>query len=188
MALPSKQNIMKGATIYPSINFSSPSNSSNVTGETYNAVRGSFLISTYTPAVVIGQQLGLVGTNLSESSNCFSFPDYDYDSKRGFKTLNIQLTQVSYSDIDTAGTPNFTSRFAEITTSAVLNQTTGIWTTSSNETPSTNSPANLGDDPFPLSYNSCVYYDVDRFKFKIVRSSGSTARLQQFIKGIYTLY
>ena len=44
--------------------------------------------------------------------------------------------------------------------------------------------------PWPIDYEQCVSFDVstNRFIFKLVRTSGSTAELKQLIKGIYTLY
>lgn len=186
------QNLLKGTTIYPTLNLSAQANSADDDGKSYNVYKGSFMVSAITPPPPIpppGASIGLVGSYLSSTSNCFTFPDFSGNTNiRNIKTLNLQLTQISYSDVDTSTTPNYESRFANITITTSYNTPTNTWISFYSESPSTDSPQQLGDDPFPIDWGACVIYDSGKFHFKISRLAGSTDKLQQLVRGIYTLY
>ena len=182
----STQNILKGTTIFPTINLQAnetgrPSDALD-SGSVYNTYKGSFIISV-TPPYDAGGGYTYLPIE-AETDICYNFPVLPDDSNRNIKTLNLRLIQTGYSTVGSL--QPLQSRTANITISTTYDgndvikyHTETIDTNQSSESP-----------PYPIDYESCVSYDTTnhRFTFKIVRAAGSYRYLRSIVKGIYKLY
>ena len=179
---PPKKPLLKGVTIYPGIKIASEDTPSLTPNNqlTYNAYKGSFMIGYPTTSVQLTFPFGTV---FSTSSEIFQFPIVDAGGPT-IKSLNLKIVQTSYYD------GNFTeNRFADLTFDSLYGYSligyNGYTTTSEGPFPGTG-----GNLPMPIDWEHLVTkFDNNRsFQFKLVRLPGSTIRLKQIIKGIYTLY
>ena len=186
------QNILKGTTIFPTINlqaeeigtqsFATPYEA----GSVYNTYKGSFLISVTSPG--FSDPFTYLPIT-DQTAECFSYPVAPQVYDRSIKTLNLRLIQTGYY---TEG-DYYQSRAADITIS-----TPPYWSPVLNTIISYTETINVSQGqvynpsiaPWPIDYEQSVSFNQtsNRFIFQLIRAPGSTEELKQTIKGIYTLY
>lgn len=181
------QNILKGTAIFPTINLQgeeigtqSYNDDEFVSGSVSNNYKGSFIVSVDEPTFPI---LPIADSTI----DLFKFPTTPEIYQRSVKTLNLRLVQTGYSTVG----DYYQSRSAHIVISSPANPSQSPPSTIISYSEVLNSDQNsYSIAPWPIDYEQCVSFDIstNRFIFKLVRTSGSTAKLRQVIKGIYTLY
>ena len=182
------KNILKGTAIFPTINLQgeeigtqSFNDDEFVSGSVSNNYKGSFIIS------IDDDSLSTFIPITDSTADLFKFPTTPKVYQRSVKTLNLRLVQTGYSTVG----DYYQSRSAHIVISSppdpYLSPPSTIISCSEVLNPDQNS---YSVAPWPVDYEQCVSFDTstNRFIFKLVRTSGSTAELKQVIKGIYTLY